>query len=123
MPATIKSYRYYYQRFLLGVSYTQNIDYGDKKAVNKNNYGVKMYRKAASMIGKYYPDRVADFSDLLENDDYDIRVASAVSILSLMNAEDVYKEKALKIIRELAFKGSSFEKMVWTTWLEDHGYG
>ena len=123
MPATIKSYRYYYQRFLLGVSYTQNIDYGDKKAVNKNNYGVKMYRKAASMIGKLYPDRVADFAVLLENDDYDIRVASAVSILSLMNTEDVYKEKALKIIRKLAFKGSSFEKMVWTTWLEDHGYG
>ena len=122
VPATIKSYKYYYQSFLLGVSYTQNVDYGDKKAVNKNNYGVKMYRKVAAMIGQYYPEKVTEFADLIESPDQDLRVACAVCILSLMNTDTVCKERALKLIQEMAYCGSSFEKLVWTKWLNDHGY-
>ena len=122
MSHTIKSYKYYYERYLLGVSFTRNVDYGDQKAVNRNNYGVKVYRKAASMIGKHYPERIGDFANLLNDDDYSLRITCAVSILSLMNAEDAYKEKALEIIRELAIQGSSFERLVWTEWLKDYGY-
>ena len=122
MPNKMKSYEYYFQRFLLGVSYTKNIDYGDPKAVRRNNNGVNMYRKAAVAIAENYPDRIGEFSELIKNDDQDIRTACAISLLTLMNARPVHKEAALLVIRNLASSGTSLEKTAWTMWLEKWGY-
>jgi hypothetical protein len=72
-------------------------------------------------ICKYYPERVSDFARLLENDHQDIRVACAVSILSFIEAEQILKEKAMRIIRDLAINGTPLERTAWKMWLSDRG--
>ena len=114
----MKPYEYYYRRFLQGFSNTKDIDYRDKKSVRKNNQGVDMYRNAAASIGKYYPEKIPEFAIMLEDDDQDLRIVCAVSILELMEADQSLSEKALNIIRDLAVNGSSFERNVWSVWIK-----
>ena len=118
-----KNFEYYLHNFLLGISYTQNIDYGERKDVRRNNRGVNMYRKAAEAIGNYYPEKIGEFSKLLFDSSPEVRIACAISVLTLMEAEPKYKEVALKIIRDLASEGDPLEKTAWTMWLEERGYG
>jgi len=116
-----KTFEWYYDRFLQGVLYTRDIDYGEKRDVRRNNRGVDMYRDAAKQIGIRYPERIPDFAVLLDHEQEDVRIACAVSVLTLMAASPPYTAKAAEILRALAVNGSSFEKRVWTMWLKDHG--
>ena len=121
MHAKGKTFEWYYDRFLQGVSYTRDIDYGKKLDVRRNNRGVDMYRDAAKQIGTLYPERIPDFAVLLDHEQDDVRIACAVSVLTLMAASPPYTAKATEILRALADNGSPFEKLVWTMWLKDHG--
>ncbi len=119
--AGIRSFDYYMQRFLLGLSYTKNIQYDDRESVNRNNRGVVMYRKAATSIGKYYPDRIGEFASLLNHEDRDTRIACAVCIGELMNADSETRNRALRIIREVAQNGNPIERFGFGVWLNRHG--
>lgn len=116
-----RQYEYYYERFLQGVLKTRDVNFESKKDIRRNNRGVDQYRDAAMCISQYFPERVSDFALLLDNDQQDIRVACAVSILSFMKAERITSEKAVGIIRDLATNGTPLERTAWTRWLKDRG--
>ena len=117
-----KEFEYCYNSFLQGVYDTRNVSYGSRKDVQRNNRGIEKYRDAAKCIGKYYPEKITEFAALLDDGNKDIRVACAVSVLTLMNADALSKEKALSIIRHIAANGTPLEKISWSTWLKKEGY-
>lgn len=120
MASKIRPYEYYYERYQLGISYTENVDYGDRQSVRRNNRGTDMYRKAAQNIGQYYPDRIADFADDLNNSDKKRRTVCAVCLIELMQPDQEMRRRALDVIKDLAENGDQFEQHVWSIWLREH---
>jgi len=123
MTAKKKKFEYYYDQFLRGVLLTRNVEYGNRKDIQRNNRGVRNYRNAARCIGKFFPDKISTFAMLLDDEQKDIREASAVSVLTLMDADKPAREKALAIIRDLAENGSPLEIAAWSMWMKKHGTG
>ncbi len=119
--AGIRSFEYYVQRFLLGVSYTQNVQYESRESVKRNNQGTAMYRKAATSVGKYYPDRICEFASLLTHEDRDTRIACAVCIGELMDADPETRVRALELIKDVAKNGDPIERFGFGVWLKRHG--
>ena len=118
--SNIRSFDYYLQRYQLGMSYTLDVEYDSPASVRRNNRGAGIYRKAAQAIGEHYPERIRDFSKELSNENQDARLATAVCILTLMNAPEDIRETAINMIREVAKNGSSLDRMAWGVWLERH---
>ena len=117
-----KSYEYYEKQFRKGVFLTKETKYDSVGSVRKNNQGVDKYRKAAKTLGLLYPDKITEFAKLLLDEDQDVRIACAVCLLTVIDAQGAVKEGALDVIRKQKEGGSSFEKMVWRLWMRDHGF-
>ena len=116
----VRSFDYYVNRFMEGVSYTKNIDYGDRRSVSKNNQGVDMYRKAAKSIGKYYPEKTDMFARILDSADKDERETCAYCIIEFMNPDKQTREHCLRIIKEKAMYGDSVDRTLVKYWLTQH---
>ena len=117
----ILSYDNLIQCFIDGIEKTENVDYSDKNSVKRNNRGVDEYRKAAKQIGELYPERIEDFSILLNSDNIKIRVCCAICMIELMICTTEQQSRALSVVREFHnVYADSAEKMMLGVWLEKH---
>ena len=115
----IKTFEEYIEQFLKGVSDTVCIDYSSFASIMRNNKGVDLYRKAAVLIDKYYPDRLNDFANLMQNNLPKVNVCCAVSVLELTHYTKEQEIIALKIIKDTMKKSNDAEKFAWSLWLEN----
>ena len=77
-----------------------DVDYGNKTEIERHNKAIENYRKIAEKIKKKGDSSEMDnFVELLNNDDWDIKIACAVCIIEILDSEE-YKEKALLTIKE-----------------------
>ena len=107
--------------FIAGVEKTRNVDYSDKNSVKRNNKGVTEYRKAAKQIGELYPERVEDFSILLNMDDIKIRVCCAICMIELMSCSYEQCNRAFSVVYEYYnVHANSAEKMMIGMWLQKY---
>ena len=117
----ILSYENLIQSFIDGIEKTKNIDYSDKNSVKRNNRGVDEYRKAAKQIGELYPERIEDFSILLNSDDIKTRLCCAICMIELMICSNEQQSRALSVVHEFYnVYADSAEKMMIDVWLEKY---
>ena len=88
------TYENLFEKFLVGVEKTKNVDYLDRNSIRENNMGVDQYRKAAKKISELYPERVEDFASLLDSNDTKERICCAVCVLEFMSFSKEIYEKA-----------------------------
>ena len=89
------------QKFIDGVSATIDVKYEDPKSVRRNNRGVDKYRAAAKTIADTFPDRIADFAELLDDPKEEMRYVCALCLIEIMSVSDETIEgKAISVIRD-----------------------
>mgnify|MGYP002579345539 CR=1 FL=1 len=115
-----KAFEEYVDDFLTGVLKTINVDYSKPAQVRENNKGTDMYRLSAKRINRYYPDRIKDFANLLNSDKPKVRLCCAVCLIELCDISQDLCQKALLIIQEKIDNGTSFDRFVWSTWIESN---
>jgi hypothetical protein len=115
----MKTFEQYIEQFLKGVADTVDVNYSNPSSVRKNNKGVELYRKTASFIDKYYPERLNDFAKLMQSDLPEVSVCCAVSVLTLTHYTKEQELIALEIIKDGMKKSDAAEKFGWSVWLED----
>ncbi len=78
----------------------KEVDYGNKIDMKRHNKAIDGYRKIAEEIKKKgsVPD-LDNFIKLLDDDNWNVKIACAVCILEILDLEE-YKEKALLTIKE-----------------------
>jgi len=115
----MKSFEKYIEQFLSGVAATADVDYSNPASVRKSNKGVELYRKSASHIDKYYPDRLDDFASLMQSELPKVSICCAVSLLDLTEHYTEEQEmRALEIITNTMNKSNNAEKYGWSVWLK-----
>lgn len=96
------------------------ISYSDKQSVNKNNVAVKrMYEIIGIINSQFGPDGVIEFSKLLNVKDNNTYIWAAPQLLEKMNSTQEIKEKALRIIREVA-KEDNARGIGFRHWLKQY---
>lgn len=115
------SYESLLKRFLSGVEKTKNVDYSDRESIRRNNLGVDQYRKAAEQIGKLYPERIEDFSSLLDSCDPKEKVCCGICMIELMECSKEQNARAYVVLKNnYDFSMNGAEKMMFEVWLKKH---
>lgn len=112
-----KEYLYYYNRWFDGVRASLNPKYEDPKSVRRANHSSDVFRKAAADIGKYYPEKVICFAELLKHSEEEIRVHAAISIVQYMPHTKEQLASAKAIIKERMLTCSEASLRGWNWWL------
>ena len=112
-----KEYLYYYDRWFLGVRAWLEIVYEDPSSVRKANRGADIWRKAAADIGKYHPDKVPCFAELLNHEDAEIREHAAVSVIQYMPHTKDELRRSITIIQNRMATCTPSTRMVWEWFL------
>ena len=121
MVKKILSYDELMKCFIDGIEKTKDVDYSDKESVKRNNKGVDEYRKAAKQIGELYPERVEDFSVLLNVDDANIRVCCAICMIELMTCTYEQCNRAFSVVSDYYnVYADSTEKLMIGVWLQKY---
>lgn len=113
-----KTFEYYIDQFIDGVSATVDVDYLERKSIQRNNNGVDQYRKAARNIDKYYLEYIEEFSQLLYSPLPRVNICCAVCLLELMHYNNKQESEAMNVIRKEMENMSSAEKLGWKDWIE-----
>ena len=78
----------------------EDFDYENKEEIKRHNNAIKNYRNIAEKIKKEGNSlEINNFVELLNNNNWDIKIACAVCIIEILELEN-YKEKALLTIKE-----------------------
>lgn len=116
-----KTYNQLVKYFFVGVDKTRYVDYSNKISVRKNNQGVLQYRNAAKNISEYFPEKIADFSNLLFNEDSKVRICCAVCLVELMACSKKQHELAINTVKNyIQTTSDPAEKMGFSIWIENH---
>ena len=115
-----KTFEEYVDDFLIGISKTVHVDYSKPAQVRENNKGTDLYRSSAKRINRYYPDRIKDFANLLNSDSPKVRLCCAVCLIELCDITEDLCQKALLVVQEKIDTGTSFDRRVWSIWLESN---
>lgn len=115
-----KTYDEWLEQFVSGVIMTQNVDYSSKKAIKKNNIGNAKYREAATQINQFFPDRIADFSALLNSDNDKVQLCCAVCMLELMQCSKEQSDLAHNaVLRHIEHTTDAAERTGLQIWLNN----
>lgn len=97
------------------------VDYSNKISICKHNKQVDKHRKIAKKIQMNYPDRISDFSNLLNDDNWSIRICCAVCIVEIMNPSPIDKKKAIDAVIQYIEKTDDIvERHGFEIWLKQH---
>ncbi len=94
-----------------------DIDYGSKICVAKNNSNANKIRKIATDIDMKYPELKEKFFLLINHNKNEIKLYAAHHILEVMNYDRYKQEKALEVIKQKA-KEDSVDGLGNRMWLE-----
>jgi hypothetical protein len=95
-------------------------DYGSKRSVNAHNAAATASHAIGQEIGARGEGAIRTFAELLNDDDPQVTLWSAHTLVGAMSPPDDVKERALEVIRERA-RGEGFEAFTQRLWLEEHG--
>ena len=99
-------------------------DYADKRSVRQHNRLADRIRAIACEIDHMNPTTKLSFYELLFHENESVRLWVAHHILEVMNYDNTYRGKALKIIAYVADKNDGPDglgnKMWLKKWLQDH---
>ena len=93
------------------------VDYADRNSVEKYNHCTDRYRKIARQIDDNYRDKIASFSEFLDADDTDVRVACAFCLLELTHYPIEVEARALEVIKLQA--ETAWDAIGYSLWLDD----
>ncbi len=96
----MKKYGKLVHEFLDGVKMTVGTNYKNKGSVKKNDKGVLKYRAAASEIAKNYPERSADFEELLRHTSSEVRLAVAICLVEILPHTEEQKNHAVSVVKK-----------------------
>ena len=118
MRPVTKTFEENVKDFLDGAYAHIDVDYGDKKSVQKSNNGIKKYRKAAMRIGTNYPDRVDEFAELLKHPDIQIAYRAAISMFEFMDPNEDQVEQGFSVLFDVLYKVDGATEMGLNWWLD-----
>jgi hypothetical protein len=101
---------------------TQNcydIDYGDKKAVRKNNdSATRMYQIVETIISKFGAEGISKLKPLLDIADFRIDLWIATHLLEKVSLDKETEKKAFSIIEKVA-AGDDVLALGYQYWIKD----
>ena len=109
-----RSFEYYLNEFLKGISWQEGVDYGNPLSVRKYNRGTDTYRKAAKNIYQNHPERIDDFAVLLDSDNNNIRLCCAVCLVEICHCSGPLYKKCISIVKE---ELNGWQELGWKMWL------
>lgn len=86
--------------FIWCIRERRNVDYSSKISIAKYNALAKRSTKIAQAINKYHHDRIDFFLDLLNCDEWDVRVACAVCAIQDISCTEEQRESAIRLIKK-----------------------
>lgn len=97
------------------------VDYSNNNSIRKHNKYVDKYRTIAKKISINYPDRISDFSILLNDDNLNIRICCAVCMVELLSPSSTERKKAIDTIIQFIEKTDDMvERQGFEIWLKQH---
>ena len=120
MRPVTKTFEENVKDFLDGAYAHIDVDYGDKKSVQKSNNGIKKYRKAAMRIGTNYPDRVDEFAELLKHQNIEIAYRAAISMFEFMDPNDDQTKLGFNLLFDVLYKADNATRMGLNWWLDQY---
>ena len=114
-----QTYEYYVNLWLEGVSMQSGVDYGNPNSIKRYNKGSDLFRKAATAIGKHYPERVPEFAELMINEDEKIRLLAAISVAEYMPHTREQLEAIIEIVKRHMDNPDCIDpRSGWEWWLK-----
>jgi len=108
------------QEYLELTKVCASTDYADKKSVKTHNKSVdRMYEIAESIGYEKTTETIDDFAKLLDINDNNTNVWTAVHIIERVPIDKKIEERALKIIKQQA-EGNSADAMGFKIWLDNY---
>lgn len=115
------SIEYCIDHILLEIENRRNVDYADKKSVQKYNLAYDRFYKNVKYIDEHYPESIGVLVDLLDHPDPDVCGHIAPLTFKLDNATLEHKEKALQAVRRIIASPETdpLDRMGFSLSLED----
>ena len=100
--------------------FCDNIDYGDKQAVKKNNKSVDRMDKIVETIrDKFKEDGLNKLKTLLDIEEHKTNLWIATHLLEKVNVDKETEEKSLEIIKRISSTNELME-LGFRSWLEEY---
>jgi hypothetical protein len=97
-----------------------NVDYGDKKAVKKNNRSMDRMRKIVETIkDKFGKQGIDKLTALLDIEDHKTNLSIATNLLNQIDVDAETEAKALEVIRRVSLTDELLN-LGFKMWLEDY---
>lgn len=97
----IKTYEEALESFKANVLKAKNVDYKNKMSVKQANDAVDKYRTEAKFISENYRRRLNNFAKLLNDEDSNIRLCTAICLVEIMGCSKRIYLKSIRTIKEL----------------------
>ena len=96
-----KSYEESLESFKINILKANNTDYENQTSVKQSNQAVDKYRTEARYIAENYRRKLNDFAKLLDDEDINIKLCSAICLVELMGCSKRVYLKSIKVVKEL----------------------
>lgn len=100
-----KTYSKCIDSILADIEKRKNVDYADKKSVNRYNAAMKRIIENVQYINTFYPDMKSDFIGLMEHPDPRVVSVIACMIVDFLSCSAAEKRTAMSIYRQLVDSG------------------
>ena len=95
------------------------VDYSKKAEAKTHNKAIDCYRKIAKDIDTNYPDRLSDFSMLLDHKETYVSLCCAICMVELMHFSNEQKQHAIYTVQKhVDSTDEGVEKAGLTIWLK-----